>query len=136
VTTHLRWTAAALGPAVAIVVAAVGLSLIVAGATLVCKRIQIVNDTVLMLVMIVSASALPLFRVPGWWSAASHAFPVTDGVGSLYNVMLAHRSVSSAWGIGGLVPLLGISAAYLLVAVGAFILGERVAKSRGSLGRY
>jgi ABC-2 type transport system permease protein len=136
VTIHLHWTIAALVPAFAIMIAAVGLSLIIAGATLVYKRIQIVNDTVLMLVMIVSASALPLFRVPGWWSAASHAFPVTDGVGRLYNVMIAHRSVNSAWGIGGLVPLLSISAAYLLVGIGAFILGEHVAKSRGSLGRY
>jgi hypothetical protein len=50
--------------------------------------------------------------------------------------MVAHRSVSSAWGIGGLVPLLSIAAAYLLVGIGAFILGQGVANSRGSLGRY
>jgi hypothetical protein len=83
VTIHLHWTSAALVTAFAIMIAGVGLSLIIAGATLVHKRIQIVNDTVLMLVMLVSASALPLFRVPGWWSAARHAFPVTDGVGRL-----------------------------------------------------
>jgi hypothetical protein len=136
VTIHLHWSIAALLPAVAIMVAAVGLSLIIAGATLVYKRIQIVNDTVLMLVMIFSASALPLIHVPSWWSAASHAFPATDGVGSLYNAMLAHRSVTAAWGIGGLIPLLSISTAYLLAGVGAFILGERVAKNRGTLGRY
>jgi ABC-2 type transport system permease protein len=136
VTIHLHWTAAALLPAVAIIIAAIGLSLIVAGATLVYKRIQIVNDTVLLMVMLFSASALPLIHVPGWWSAASHAFPVTDGVGSLYNTMLAHRPVTAAWGIGGLVPLLAISAAYLLAGIGTFILSERVAKNRGTLGRY
>jgi hypothetical protein len=136
VSIHLRWTAAALLPAVAIMIAAIGLSLIIAGATLVYKRIQIVNDGVLMMVMIFSASALPLIHVPGWWADASHAFPLTDGVGSLYNVMIAHRSVTAAWGIGGLVPLLTVSTAYLLAGIGTFILGAHVAKNRGTLGRY
>src|SRR5262249_13590546 len=61
---HLHWTAAALLPAIAILVVAIGLSLVIAGATLVYKRIQIVNDGVLMMVMIFSASALPLIHVP------------------------------------------------------------------------
>ena len=136
VTIHLHWSIAALLPAIAIMMAAVGLSLIIAGATLVYKRIQIVNDTVLLMVMIFSASALPLIEVPGWWSVASHAFPLTDGVGSLYNIMIADHSVTSTWGIGGLIPLFGVSTAYLLAGIGAFILGEHVAKNRGTLGRY
>jgi hypothetical protein len=136
VTIHLHWTAAALLPAAAIMIAATGLSLIIAGATLVYKRIQIVNDTVLLMVMIFSASAVPLIHIPAWWADTSHAFPLTDGVGSLYNVMLAHRSLTTAWGIGGLVPLLTIPTAYLLAGIGTFILGERVAKNRGTLGRY
>jgi ABC-2 type transport system permease protein len=133
---HLHWSIGALLPSVAIMMAAVGLSLIVAGATLVYKRIQLVNDGVLTVVMIVSASALPLIHVPGWWSAASHAFPLTDGVGSLYNLMVAQHSVTSSWGIGGLAPLLTVSMAYLMAGIGAFVLGERVAKNRGTLGRY
>jgi ABC-2 type transport system permease protein len=136
VTIHLHWSAAALLPVAAVMIAAVGLSLIIAGATLVYKRIQIINDGLLVMVMIFSASALPLIHVPRWWSAASHAFPLTDGVGSLYNIMLAHRSVTAAWGIGGLIPLLTIATGYLLAGIGAFILGEHVAKHRGTLGRY
>jgi ABC-2 type transport system permease protein len=133
---QLHWSVADLLPAFAIMIAAIGLSLIIAGATLVYKRIQIVNDGVLMMVMIFSASALPLIHVPGWWSAVSHAFPVTDGVGNLYNLMIAQRSAASAWSVGGLGPLLLVSAAYLLAGIGTFILGERVAKNRGTLGRY
>lgn len=136
VTIHLHWTPEALLPTAAIMVAAVGLSLIIASATLVYKRIQIVNDAVLLIVMIFSASALPLIHVPRWWSAASHALPLTDGVGSLYNVMIAHRPLTSVWGIGGLVPLLAVSTGYLLAGVGAFIGGEHIAKNRGTLGRY
>lgn len=136
VTIRLHWSLAVLLPTMAIILAAVGLSLIIAGATLVYKRIQIVNDTVLLLVMIFSASALPLFRVPGWWVALSHAFPLTDGVGGLYNIMLAHHPVTAVWGIGGIIPMFTISTAYLLAGIGAFSLGERVAKNRGTLGRY
>ena len=136
VTIHLHWSIAALLPTIAVMIAAIGLSLIIAGATLVYKRIQIVNNMVLMLVMIFSASALPLIRVPAWWADISHVFPITDGVGSLYNIMVAQRSVTSAWGIGGLVPLLTIPTAYLLVGIATFTLGERVAKNRGTLGRY
>jgi len=133
---HLHWTAAALLPAAAIMIAAIGLSLIIAGATLVYKRIQLVNDLVLLMVMIFSASALPLIHVPGWWADTAHAFPLTDGVGSLYNTMLAHHSLTAAWGIGGLVPLLTIPTAYLLAGIATYTLGEHIAKNRGTLGRY
>jgi len=136
VTIHLHWTVAALLPAVAIMASAIGLSLIIAGATLVYKRIQIVNESVLLTVMIFSASALPLIHVPAWWANVSHVFPLTDGVGGLYDTMVAQHSLTSAWGIGGLVPLVTVSMAYLLAGIGTFILGERIAKNRGTLGRY
>lgn len=108
----------------------------IGGATLVYKRIQLVNDTVLLLVMIFSASALPLIAVPGWWAALGHAFPFTDGVANLYGVMLAHQSVARMWGSGGLVPMIAVAVGYLLAGVGAFVVGEHVAKNRGTLGRY
>lgn len=133
---RIDWDAAALLPAAMIMLAAIGVSLIVAGATLVWKRIQLVNDTVLMVVMLFSASALPLIDVPDWWSAASHVFPLTDGVGSLYQALLGDGTVTTLWGIGGLVPLLVTSIGYLVVGVFAFGLGERIAKRRGTLGRY
>jgi hypothetical protein len=136
VTVRIHWTPAALLPAFLIMVAAVGVSLIIAGATLVWKRIQLVNDTVLMLVMLFSASALPLIEVPGWWAEASHAFPLTDGAGSLYRVLIADGSVTTAWDTGGLIPLLITTGAYLAVGILAFTLGEHTAKHRGTLGRY
>jgi hypothetical protein len=136
VTIDLHWTVAAVLPVAAIMVSGMGLSLMIAGATLVYKRIELAINGLLMTMMIFSASALPLIAVPAWWAAIAHAFPLTDGVGSLYRVMLANQSVTTLWGIGGLVPLLTVSGAYLLAGIGAFVLGERVAKRRGTLGRY
>ena len=133
---HIDWTPAALLPAAAIMATGVGVSLITAGATLVWKRIQLVNDTVLMLIMLASAAAVPLITVPGWWSGTSRVFPLTAGVASLGNVMLGHRPATQAWGMGGLVWLLVTAAGYLLAGIFAFHLGERAARRRGTLARY
>ncbi|PSL01648.1 ABC-2 family transporter [Haloactinopolyspora alba] len=133
---RVDWNAAALLPAAMIMLAAVGVSLIVAGATLVWKQIQFVNDTVLLVVMLFSASAVPLIDVPAWWADASHAFPLTDGVGSLYTALFTDGSVTEPWGMGGLVPLLVVTFSYLAAGIVAFGFGERVAKRRGTLGRY
>jgi len=133
---HIAWTPAALLPAVLIMVSAVGVSLIIAGATLVWKRIQLVNDTVLMLVMLFSAAAIPLITVPGWWTTTSRAFPLTAGVANLYDTLFQHRSAFAAWGTGGLIWLLVTAAVYLAVGILAFRLGEHTAKRRGTLARY
>lgn len=133
---RIDWDASALLPAVMLMLAAVGVSLIIAGATLVWKRIQLVNDTVLLMVMLFSASAVPLIDVPAWWAGTSHVFPLTDGVGSLYKALLTDQEITALWGIGGLVPMLVTTAAYLAAGVLAFMWGERTAKRRGSLGHY
>ena len=133
---HIGWTPAALLPAVLIMMNGVGVSLIIAGATLVWKRIQLVNDTVLMLIMLFSAAAVPLITVPGWWADASRGFPLTAGVASLTNTLIRHQPVTTAWGIGGLVWLLVTAAGYLTAGIAGFRLGEHTAKRRGTLARY
>lgn len=133
---RVDWNAAALLPAAMVVVAGIGTSLIIAGATLVWKRIQLANDTVLVLIMLFSASAIPVIDVPGWWAGLSHAFPLTDAVGSLFKALLTDQAVTGTWGIGGLVPLLVTTFAYLAAGISAFTLGQHIAKRRGTLGRY
>ena len=133
---HIGWRAPALLPAALLAVTVTGFSLIIAGATLVWKRIQLVNDAVMLMVMLFSAGAVPLIAVPGWWAATGRLFPVTGGVASLYNVLFRHQPATALWGTGGLVWLLVTAAAYLAAGIGAFKLGERTAKRRGSLGRY
>jgi ABC-2 type transport system permease protein len=133
---RIGWDAAALLPALMVVVSAVGVSLIIAGATLVWKRIQLVNDTVLTVVMLFSASAVPLIQTPHWWQVASHLLPLTDAVGSLYRALFTDTSVLALWGVGGLVPLVVVSFTYLAAGILAFGAGERVARRRGTLGSY
>jgi ABC-2 type transport system permease protein len=132
---HFHWTAAALVPITFLMLTAVGYSLIIAGMTLPWKRIQMLQETLLMLVMIFAVSALPLLAVPGWFTAISRAFPATSAVASLYGVMLGNRALT-LWGTGGLVLLTVTAAAYLVAGILTFRTFERITKIRGTLGSY
>jgi ABC-2 type transport system permease protein len=133
---HFHWTAAALLPAVLLIITVIGFSLIVAGMTILWKRIQMLNDTVLLAVMIFSAAAVPLIHVPGWMAGIGRYFPVTNAIASLYRVMLGHGGVTEPWGTGGLVWVLVTAAAYLAAGITAFRVFERAARIRGVLGSY
>ncbi|MGH3351963.1 MAG: hypothetical protein ACRDPS_14945 [Nocardioides sp.] len=132
---RIDWTAAALLPLLMGAVAAIGVSLGVAGATLVWKRMHLVNDTLMVIVMLFSASALPLIEVAGWWAAIGRVLPLTDVVGGPYRTLIADQQLL-AWGTGGYVPALLVALGYLLLGVLIFTWGERTAKRRGTLGRY
>ncbi|MBO0771686.1 MAG: ABC transporter permease [Actinobacteria bacterium] len=136
VTLRFHWTAAALVPMAFLMLSGVGYSLIIAGMTLAWKRIQLLQETFLMLVMVFAVSALPLLAVPGWFAGLGRLFPVTADVASLYGVMLTRRSVTAPWGTGGLVWVIVTAAAYLAAGLAVFRVLERATKARGTLGAY
>ena len=136
VTLHFHWTPAALVPMAFLILTGIGYSLIIAGLTLLWKRIQLLQEAILMLVMIFAITALPLLAVPGWFTGISRAFPVTADVASLYGVMLGHRGVTGAWGTGGLVWIAVTATAYLAAGLAVFRVLERVTKARGTLAAY
>lgn len=136
VTLHFHWTAAALVPVAFLVVTGVGYSLIIGGLTLLWKRIQLLQETILMLVMIFAVTALPLITVPNWLTGIGRVFPVTADVASLYGVMLGHRGVTGLWGTGGLVWVAVTAAAYLVAGIIVFRVLERLTKIRGALAAY
>jgi hypothetical protein len=51
-------------------------------------------------------------------------------------VLIDGRQSLPVGGDGGLLWMVAISAAYLVIGIAVFSLGERRARSRGSLGRY
>ena len=136
VTLHFHWTAAALVPMAFLVITGIGYSLIMAGMTLLWKRIALLQDGFLFLVMIFAISALPLFAIPGWFAGLGRVFPVTADVASLYGVMLGHRGVTGAWGTGGLVWVAVTAVAYLVAGIITFRALERLTKIRGALAAY
>jgi hypothetical protein len=136
VTLHFHWTAAALVPMAFLMISGIGYSLIIAGMTLLWKRIQLLQETFLMLVMIFAFTALPVLAVPGWFTGLGRVFPVTADVASLYGVMLGRQGVTGLWGTGGLVWMAVTAAAYLAAGLAVFRILERVTKTHGTLGAY
>ncbi|MBO0807997.1 MAG: ABC transporter permease [Actinobacteria bacterium] len=130
-----HWAASALLPASMLILAAVGYSLIIGGMTLAWKHVQPLQEAFLLLAQIFAFAALPVLAVPRWFAGIGRAFPVTSAVASLYGVLIRHRPVTGLWGTGGLIFLLVTPAAYLAAGVIAFRLGERAARSRGTLAR-
>jgi ABC-2 type transport system permease protein len=136
VTLHFHWTLAALLPATFLIITGIGYSLIIGGMTLLWKRIQLLQEGVLMLVMVFAFAVLPVFTVPGWFAGLGRVFPLTSPVTSLYGVMLGHRGVTGLWGTGGLAWLIGTAAAYLVAGITVFRVLERITRIRGTLGAY
>jgi ABC-type polysaccharide/polyol phosphate export permease len=136
VTLHFHWTVAALLPVTFLIITGIGYSLIIAGMTLLWKRIQLLQEGVLMLVMIFAFVALPVFTVPGWFAGLGRVFPLTSSVTSLYGVMLGHRGVTGLWGTGGLAWVAVTAAAYLAAGILAFRVLERITRARGILAAY
>jgi ABC-2 type transport system permease protein len=136
VTLHFHWTLAALVPMAFLVLTGVGYSLLIAGLTLRWKRIQLLQETMLLLVMVFAISALPVLAVPGWFTGIGRVFPVTAAVASLYGVMLGGRGVTGLWGTGGLVWVIVTAGAYLAAGILVFRVLERATKARGALGAY
>lgn len=132
---ELTWQAGALIPLLLLMVSTVGYSLVIAGLTLVWKRIEMVNEVLLVIVMLFSGAVLPLDGFPGWVATGSRILPVTDGVAGLRRVLL-HGQPLAVWGQGGLVPLLINATAWLLAGAVLFSVADRIAKRQGSLSHY
>jgi hypothetical protein len=70
-------------PLALLIVGAAGLALIVAGITLVWKRIQMLNDLVLLGVFFFSGAVLPRADMPGWAEAVGTPLFMTHAVSGL-----------------------------------------------------
>jgi ABC-2 type transport system permease protein len=124
-------------PLAAIVVGTCGLALILCGLTLVFKRIEIVTQVSVAVWFIAGGTVVPLTAMPHWSAVLSRLLvPVAPGVEAIRDMVLHGAPLTdlhSGWGLGWLLvqPL-------LLVAVGIVLFGrlERLAKRRGTLGRY
>ncbi|MGH3680914.1 MAG: ABC transporter permease [Natronosporangium sp.] len=131
----LAWRLDALVPLAALILGAVGLALVAAGLALVWKRIEMLNDLVLMLVMFFSGAALSLDAMPAWAGPVTDSLFMTHAIEGLRVVML-DREPLAGWGTGGLVWLAVTAAGWFLAGVVVFKLGEGTAQRRGALSHY
>lgn len=131
----LTWQPEVLVSVAFLIVGSVGFSLITAGLTLVFKRMQLVNDLVLGVMMLVSGAMLPLAALPPWVTGVAWPLFLAQAVAGLRTTMLYGHSLPT-WGLGGRVWLAAVSVAWLAVGVAVFVVAERIARRQGSLARY
>lgn len=129
------WRPDVLIPIVFLLAGSVGFSLIIAGLTLVFKRIEMFNDLVLLFVMFISGVIIRTDQLPTSLESISPFLFLTHPVESIRTIMLEDRGLS-LWGTGGWAALIGTTVAWLAIGLAIFRFCERAAKRRGSLGRY
>lgn len=133
---HLAWHVQALVPAALLAVGSVGYSLIEGGMVLAWRKVELIHELALGLMVFFSGAVIPLSQLPAWMASIGRFAPISQSVVALRAVLIDGHQSFPLTGDGGLVWMVGISAAYLVVGFGVFTLGERRARGRGSLGRY
>jgi ABC-type uncharacterized transport system permease subunit len=133
---NLVWRAQALVPITFIVVGSVGYSLIEGGLTLAWKRVELLHELALGLMVFFSGALVPLDRLPTWMADIGRFTPISQGIIALRAMLVNGAAALPLGGDGGLVPLAAISLGYLFAGIIVFSVGEAAAKRRGSLARY
>lgn len=133
---HLTWNIQALVPMAFISVASVGYSLIEGGMVLAWRRVELVHELALGLMVFFSGALIPLSQLPAWMAEIGRFTPISEGIVGLRAVLIDGRQSLPVGGDGGVLWMVAISAAYLVIGIAVFSLGERIARNRGSLGRY
>ena len=133
---HLVWNAQVLVPMLLVAVGSVGYSLIEGGLVLAWRRVELVHELAMGLMAFFTGALIPLSHLPAWMAEIGRFAPISQGLVAMRSVLIDGRTSFALWGDGGMVWMVGISAAYLIIGIAAFSLGERRARRRGSLGRY
>ena len=133
---HLVWNAQVLVPMLLVAVGSVGYSLIEGGLVLAWRRVELVHELAMGLMAFFTGALIPLSQLPAWMAEIGRFAPISQGLVAMRSVLIDGRTSFALWGDGGMVWMVGVSAAYLIIGIAAFGLGERRARRRGSLGRY
>lgn len=132
---ELAWHPHVLVALVVAVLGGAGYSLMIAGLTLAWKRVELLQEMVLMLLMFGSGAILPLASLPGWVADTAQPLFLTHAVAAVRTTVQDGQSIPT-WGTGGWVWLTATTAGWLVLGVLAFGIGNRFAKRHGSLTRY
>lgn len=136
---HVRLTHAVqvLVPAIAAVVGGAGLSLMVAGLTLLLRRLEVFVEMIFAAAFVFGGVLIPVSELPaGMATAGRLLFPITQPIAYVRGILIDGHTLLTAQVDWGLAWLIGQPALLLLAGIVTYRLTEQVARRRGSLGRY
>lgn len=113
-----------------------GFGYIIAGATLMFKRVTALANVVMNVLLFLNGSILPVDKFPPWLSTFAKILPTTQGIILLRETMLAARPLADLWEDGSLIFLLGHSVLFFCGGLLVFMWCIRSAKQAGTIGYY
>jgi ABC-2 type transport system permease protein len=131
----IDWRPVGLVPATFLLVGAVGHSLIIGGLTLVWKRVEILNDMLLLVLFFLGGIFVPLDDMPGWMAAIGRVLPVTHPIEAGRAVLLDGDGLTLT-GDGGLLWMTALAAAWLITGAVTFHRAAQITRRDGTLTRY
>jgi len=131
----LTWRPDALIPMFFVLVGGAGFSLIIAGCTLVWKRVEMFNDLLLLFLMLASGAVIATDKLPSVLRLISPFVFLTQPVAGIRRIMLDNQSLT-LWGTGGYVWMTTTTLGWIAAGVTIFRICENSAKRSGALGRY
>jgi ABC-2 type transport system permease protein len=129
------WRFSALVPLGFLLLGSAGLSLFIAGLTLLWKRIEMLVDAMLFTAMLFAGLLFPTDRMPGWARVIGEPLFLTHAVAALRMIMLTGRDPGS-YGAGGLAWVLATALGSFAAGVTVFRACDRAALRCGSLARH
>jgi ABC-2 type transport system permease protein len=113
-----------------------GFGFVIAGATLVFKRVGELAGLTANALLFLNGSMLPVERFPQWLAIFAKTLPTTQGVIVLRENLLNMQSLADLWNAGSLLLLSFQSAVYFAAGLLCFVWCVRRAKVQGTLGYY
>lgn len=131
----IDWNPAVLVPLGFLLVGGVGYSLAIGGLTLLWKRVELLNDMLILIVFFGGAVFVSLDDMPGWMAAIGRFLPVTHPITAARGVMLDGDGLTLT-GDGGLLWMAGLAAGWLAAGAVAFHRAAQIVRRDGTLSRY
>lgn len=131
----IDWHPAVVVPIGFLVVGSVGYSMMIGGLTLLWKRIEVLNDTLLIIVFFASGMMVALDDMPGWMSAVGRFLPVTHPIEATRSVLLEGDGLTLT-GDGGLTWMAALAAGWFAAGAYAFHRAAQIVRRDGTLTRY
>lgn len=113
-----------------------GFTLMLSGAALVFKQVELLADFTQNALLFLTGALLPVSRFPVWLADVAKTLPITQGIVVLRSVLLNGLSLSAVWANGSLILLLVHSTVYLCAGWLIFKWCEHIARKQGTLSQY
>lgn len=131
----LDWHLAVLAPVALLLVGGFGYSLAIGGLTLLWKRVELLNDMLILIVFFLGAVIVSLDDMPAWMAAIGRLLPVTHPITAARHTLLDGHGLALT-GDGGLLTMTAVAAAWVAAGVMAFNAASRRVRRDGTLTRY